>query len=72
MKSGDVALGYRYGLTRRQFMWLTGMAAAGAAAGCATNPVTGESQLMMVSEEEEIKMDRQYSHRTTGPPRTAP
>ncbi len=61
MQSGDVALGYRYGLTRRQFMWLTGIAAAGAAAGCAINPVTGESQLMMVSEEEEIQMDRQYS-----------
>jgi len=61
MKSGDVSLGYRYGLTRRQFMWLTGITAAGAAAGCATNPVTGESQLMMVSEEEEIQMDRQYS-----------
>ncbi len=61
MKSGNGALGYRYGLTRRQFMWLTGIAAAGAAAGCATNPVTGESQLMMVSEEEEIQMDRRYS-----------
>lgn len=61
MKSDDGALGYRYGLTRRQFMWLTGIAAAGAAAGCATNPVTGESQLMMVSEEEEIQMDRRYS-----------
>jgi predicted Zn-dependent protease len=61
MKSGNGALGYRYGLTRRQFMWLTGIAAAGVAAGCATNPVTGESQLMMVSEEEEIQMDRRYS-----------
>jgi len=61
MKSGDGVLGYRYGLTRRQFMWLTGMAAAGAAAGCATNPVTGRTQFMTVSEEEEIQMDRQYS-----------
>ncbi len=51
----------RRGLTRRQFMWLIGMAAAGLAAGCATNPVTGESQFMMVSEEEEIQIDRQYS-----------
>ena len=42
-------------------MWLTGMAAAGVAAGCATNPVTGESQFMMVSEQEEIQIDRQYS-----------
>lgn len=61
MTSRDVALGYRYGLTRRQFMWLTGMAAAGAAAGCATNPVTGSTQFMTVSEEEEIQIDRQYS-----------
>ena len=61
MKSGNGALGYRYGLTRRQFMWLTGIAAAGAAAGCATNPVTGSTQFMTVSEEEEIQIDRQYS-----------
>jgi len=61
MKSNNDALGYRYGLTRRQFMWLTGIAAAGAAAGCATNPVTGSTQFMTVSEEEEIQIDRQYS-----------
>ena len=61
MKSDNGALGYRYGLTRRQFMWLTGIAAAGAAAGCATNPVTGSTQFMTVSEEEEIQIDRQYS-----------
>jgi predicted Zn-dependent protease len=51
----------REGLTRRRFMWLTGMGAAGVAVGCATNPVTGESQFMMVSEQEEIQIDRQYS-----------
>ena len=33
-------------MTRRQFLWLSSMAAAGMAAGCATNPVTGKSQLM--------------------------
>ncbi len=37
----------RLGLTRRRFIWLTGMSAA----GCATNPVTGKSQFMTVSEE---------------------
>jgi predicted Zn-dependent protease len=42
-------------------MQLAGMAAAGVAAGCATNPVTGKSQFMMVSEQEEIQIDRQYS-----------
>lgn len=30
-------------------------------AGCATNPVTGESQLMLISEDQEIQIDRQYS-----------
>jgi predicted Zn-dependent protease len=54
-------LPYRYRLTRREFLWMAGMSAAAAAAGCATNPVTGESQLMLVSEEEEIRVDRQYS-----------
>jgi predicted Zn-dependent protease len=37
------------------------MAAAGVAAGCATNPVTGERQLMLVSEQQEIEMDKQHS-----------
>ncbi len=48
-------------MTRRQFLWLSSMAAAGVAAGCATNPVTGKSQLMLVSEDEEIQIDQQYS-----------
>jgi len=42
-------------------MCLTGLAAVGVAAGCATNPVTGSTQFMTVSEEEEIQLDRQYS-----------
>jgi len=37
------------------------MSALGLAAGCATNPVTGEKQLMLVSEDQEVQMDRQYS-----------
>ena len=49
------------GVTRRRFIWLTGMTAAGMAAGCAANPVTGKSQFMTVSEQEEIQIDRQYS-----------
>jgi predicted Zn-dependent protease len=48
-------------MTRREFMWLSSLAAAGIVAGCATNPVTGESQLMLVSEDQEIQIDRQYS-----------
>ncbi len=48
-------------ITRREFLWLTSMSAAGLMAGCATNPVTGRSQLMFVSENEEIQVDKQYS-----------
>ncbi len=48
-------------VTRRQFLWLSSMAAAGLAAGCATNPVTGKSQLMLVSEDQEIQIDQQNS-----------
>jgi predicted Zn-dependent protease len=48
-------------LTRREFLWLSSLAAAGFMAGCATNPVTGESQLMLISEDQEIQIDRQYS-----------
>ena len=48
-------------LTRRKFIWLTSMSAAGLVAGCATNPVTGKSQLMLMSENQEISMDKKYS-----------
>ena len=48
-------------MTRRRFLWLSSLAAAGFAAGCATNPVTGKSQLMLVSEDQEIQIDQQYS-----------
>ena len=61
MRPHDAARDVRGGRSRRQFLWLAGMGAAGVAAGCATNPVTGSTQLMTVSEEEEIQIDRQYS-----------
>jgi len=48
-------------LTRRDFLWLMSMSAAGYMVGCATNPVTGKSQLMLISEEQEIQIDRQNS-----------
>ncbi len=48
-------------MTRRRFLWLSSLAAAGFTAGCATNPVTGKSQLMLVSEDQEIQIDQQYS-----------
>lgn len=55
-------------LSRREFLRLAGVAAAGAAlsgagllSGCAVNPVTGRSQLMLMSEADEIKADHQYA-----------
>jgi predicted Zn-dependent protease len=48
-------------MTRREFVWFSSLAVAGIVAGCATNPVTGERQLMLVSEDQEIQIDRQYS-----------
>jgi predicted Zn-dependent protease len=48
-------------LTRRDFLWLSSMTAAGLMFGCATDPVTGKSQFMLVSEDTEIQIDRQYS-----------
>ena len=48
-------------MSRREFISLCALSAAGFAAGCATNPVTGKSQLMLVSEADEIKIDGLYS-----------
>jgi predicted Zn-dependent protease len=48
-------------MTRRQFLCLSSMAAAGLIAGCATNPVTGRSQFMLMSEDEEVQIDKQNS-----------
>jgi predicted Zn-dependent protease len=49
------------GISRRDFLVLSSMAAAGWIAGCAANPVTGKTQLMLVSEDEEIQVDKQNS-----------
>jgi len=48
-------------LTRRKFLWLFSAAAAGILAGCATDPITGQTQLMLVSEESEVQIDRKNS-----------
>ena len=45
-------------MTRRQFLWLTSISAAGLMSGCATNPVTGKQQLMLLSEDQEIQIDK--------------
>ena len=49
------------GLSRREFLIMTSTAAAGLAMGCATNPVTGRSQFMIMNEKQEIDVDRQYA-----------
>jgi predicted Zn-dependent protease len=51
----------QYGITRREFLWMSSLSAAGFMVGCAANPVTGKPQFMMVSEDEEIKIDKQHS-----------
>jgi predicted Zn-dependent protease len=56
-RDGNMAMG------RRAFLALGATAGAAAVAssvtGCATNPVTGESQLMFMSEGQEITLDRE-------------
>jgi predicted Zn-dependent protease len=48
------------GLARRYVLQGLGLALAGGwAAGCATNPVTGSSEMMLLSEEEEIRLGKQ-------------
>ena len=48
------------GLSRRCFLGGLGAAALGGlAAGCATNPVTGKSEVMLLSEEEEVQLGKQ-------------
>ncbi len=45
-------------LNRRDFLHLTALSSLGFLAGCAANPVTGRSQLMLVSESQEIALDK--------------
>ena len=46
-------------MSRRKFLQFSSLATLGVVAGCATNPVTGERQLMLISEEQEIAIDRE-------------
>jgi len=48
-------------ISRRQAMKLAAGGTLGILSGCAINPVTGQQQLMLVSEQQEIQMDRQNS-----------
>jgi len=47
--------------TRREFIAAGALSAAGLMIGCATNPVSGQRQLMLMSREQEIELDRQHS-----------
>ncbi len=44
-------------LSRREFIIAGSVASAAVLTGCATNPVTGQSQLMLVSEQQELSID---------------
>lgn len=48
-------------LTRRDFLRLSAASTAAVLAGCAVNPVTGRSQLMLMSESAELEVDRKWS-----------
>ncbi len=51
-------------MTRRHFLWTVSLSSLGLAmgcGGCAVDPVTGQKTLMLVSENQEIQIDRQYS-----------
>lgn len=52
---------YERRMTRRDFIWLVGVSTAGAVGGCAVNPVSGERQLMLMSEAQEIQIDQEQS-----------
>ena len=61
MTSGNKEYVENQGMTRRDFLWITSVSVAGIAVGCAVNPVTGQKQLMLMSESQEIELDKQNS-----------
>lgn len=49
-------------MTRRDFLWMMGVASAGTAlSGCSIDPVTGGKTLTLLSTQDEIAIDRQQS-----------
>jgi len=61
MKSGMGEYVEKQGITRRNFLRISSMSVAGVVVGCAINPVTGQKQLMLMSENQEIELDKQNS-----------
>jgi beta-barrel assembly-enhancing protease len=47
--------------SRRDFIYLSSIAGAGFISGCAPHPVTGRMELMLMSESQEIEVDKQNS-----------
>jgi predicted Zn-dependent protease len=54
-------IGRRFGMTRREFLHFSALSSLALAAGCAADPVTGQTQVMFVSEHSEIAIDRRNS-----------
>lgn len=48
-------------LSRRKFLHISSLSAMSLFLGCASNPVTGKRQLILISESEEIELDRENS-----------
>lgn len=48
-------------ISRRDFIWAASASTAGMLIACAVNPVTGKRQLVLMSEGEEIALDKQHS-----------
>lgn len=52
---------FRRCMTRRDFLWLMSVAGSGLLHGCATDPVTGKTVLVGMSEAQEVELDRSNS-----------
>ncbi len=61
MPNDQVKTKKEHPLTRRDFLRVTILSAAGFVIGCAIDPVTGKQTLMLVSEDQEIEIDRRNS-----------
>jgi predicted Zn-dependent protease len=57
--NGDFLMSTKF--SRRDFLYLASISAIGLSAGCATNPVSGKSQFMIVSQGQELSIDKQNS-----------
>jgi predicted Zn-dependent protease len=61
MPSNHIEAKKDHPVTRRDFLRIASLSAAGFVVGCAIDPVTGKQTLMLVSEDQEIQIDRRNS-----------